>query len=107
MGKRHAPKTKVAERGSDWKIDGMIRMEELGRKEVQLSDWMKRPAYAGTKLEQKTIYHEQVCKSCGYYYKTADMPKEDCMFPWFEPQDHDIAAYDYLPCKEGLTYEEE
>lgn len=107
MGKRRIPKTPIAERMSDLRIDGMLYMQEQGRKEIHLSKAMKRPAYAHTSMEQKTIFKASMCEPCGYYREPDVGKDKDCCFPWFDPKDYDMAAYDYLPCKEGLTYEED
>ncbi len=101
-----APKTALASHIYDHTIENMIYMQEQGRKEIRLSKAMTRPAYAYTKIEQKRVIEPPMCEGCGYYIQAVDMPKPDCTFPWFDPQDYDLAAYDYLPCKEGLTYEE-
>lgn len=106
MGKRHAPKVKGKPFDVNKSIDYMLRTEEKGKKKVSLSKAMTRPAYAYTKAEQKQIYKTPVCETCGYYREPDISSKKDCCFPWLEPEDYDLAAYDYLPCKEGLTYEE-
>lgn len=107
MGKRKIPKTPIAERMSDLRIDGMLYMQEQGKKEILLSKAMKRPAYAYTKAQQRQVIKSFICEGCGYYYQAENMPKADCTFPRDNPEDYDLAAYDYLPCKEGLTYEED
>ena len=106
MGKRHMPKSSIAERSNDFAIDGMIYMQEQGRKDIKLSKAMTRPAYAYTRAEQKQIFQTPLCEPCGYFREN-EQNKLECQFPWFEPQDYDLAAYDYLPCKEGLTYEKD
>lgn len=105
MGKNHMPKTSIAERNIDKSIDNLIYMQEQGRKEIKLTKAMTRPAYAYTKAQQRQVIKPPMCEGFGYYYQAEDMPKPDCTFPWFDPEDYDLAAYDYLPCKEGLTYE--
>lgn len=107
MGKRHMSKSSIAERSNDFAIDGMIYMQEQGRKDIKLSKAMTRPAYAYTKAQQRQVIKPPMCEGCGYYYQAEEMPKPDCTFPWFNPEDYDLAAYDYLPCKEGLTYEKD
>lgn len=107
MGKRHMPKSSLAERSNDFGIDGMLYMQEQGRKEIKLTKAMTRPAYAYTKAEQKNIFKRPICESCGYYMEPDVGKDKDCTFPWADPEDYDLAAYDYLPCKEGLTYEED
>ena len=83
-------------------FDRLISDSEHGRLPRNLSKAMTRPAYAYTSAEQKKIFKQSVCVGCGYFYKTEEMPREDCMFPWFDPEDYDVAAYEYLPCKEGI-----
>lgn len=46
-----------------------------------------------------------MCEPCGYY-KENELNKLECQFPWFDPEDYDLAAYDYLPCKE-VDHEED
>lgn len=99
------PKSSLASQMYDHMIENMIYLEEQGRKEIKLTKTMTRPAYAHTSLEQKQIFQTPLCESCGYFREN-EQNKLECQFPWFEPQDYDLAAYDYLPCKEGLTYEE-
>lgn len=107
MGGRHMPKTSIASRHFDTSIDNMIYLQEQGIKKVKLSKAMTRPAYQYTKAEQKTIHQTPTCESCGYYREPDEGKDKDCTFPWFEPEDYDLAAFDYLPCKEGLTNEME
>lgn len=84
-------------------FDKLISDSEHGKLPRNLTRAMTRPAYAYTSAQQKLIFKQSACLSCGYYYKTEDMPKEECMFPWYDPQDYDMAAYDYLPCRgEGI-----
>ena len=101
-----APKTALASHIYDHTNENMIYMQEQGRKEVRLSKAMTRPAYAYTRAEQKQIFHTPLCESCGYY-RDNEQNKLECQFPWFEPQDYDLAAYDYLPCKEVGYLEED
>lgn len=100
-----APKTALANQMYDHKIENMIYLQEQGRMQIKLSRAMTRPAYAYTRLEQKRIFQTPLCEPCGYYREN-EQNKLECQFPWAEPEDYDLAAYDYLPCKEGLTYEE-
>lgn len=100
-----APKTALASHIYDHTIENMIYMQEQGRKEARLSKAMTRPAYAYTRAEQKKIFQTPLCEPCGYYREN-EHNKFECQFPWFEPQDYDLAAYDYLPCKE-VDYIEE
>lgn len=106
MGKRHMPRSSIAERSNDFAIDGMIYLEEQGRKEISLSKAMTRPAYAYTRVEQKRIFQKPLCEPCGYYREN-EQNKLECQFPWDDPQDYDLAAYDYLPCKEVDYIEED
>ena len=101
MGKRHAPKAKAQERLSDFGIDGMIYMQENGRKAVHLSSFMMRPAYAYTKAEQRTIRKSSICEPCGYYGESEIDHNMECQYPWDDPQDYDLAVQEYLPCKEA------
>lgn len=103
MGKGHPPKTKTKLIADDYGIEGLIYKQENHGRPINLSKAMTRPAYAYTSAQQKLIFKQSACLSCGYYYKTEEMPKEECIFPWDDPQDYDMAAYDYLPCKgEGI-----
>lgn len=102
----HMPKSSLASRMYDHKIENMIYLEEQGTKERKLTKAMTRPAYAYTRAEQKQIFQTPLCEPCGYFREN-EQNKLECQFPWLDPQDYDLAAYDYLPCKEGLTYEED
>lgn len=106
MGKRHMPRSSIAERNFDKAIDNLIYMQEQGRKEIHLSKAMTRPAYAYTSTAQKQIFQKPICEPCGYYREN-EQNKLECQFPWDEPQDYDLAAYDYLPCKEVGYLEED
>lgn len=86
-------------------FDKLVNDAEQGRLTRHMSAFMTRPAYAYTKAEQKQIYKTPVCETCGYYREPDILCKKECCFPWFDPEDYDIAAYDYLPCKEA-DYEE-
>ena len=101
MGGRHAPKSKGKPFGVNYAIDNMLVAEERGKKQVKLSKAMTRPAYAYTKAEQKQIYKTPVCEACGYFKEPDIGAKKDCCFPWLDPEDYDLAAFDYLPCKEA------
>ena len=87
-------------------MDKLIRDQEHGRLGNKLSKFMTRPAYAYTSLEQRNIYARPMCEPCGYYREN-ELNKLECQFPWADPEEYDMAAYDYLPCKEGLTYEDD
>lgn len=82
-------------------FDKLLNDADHGRLPRHLSKFMTRPAYAYTSAQQKTIFRQSTCDSCSYYYKAEEKPKEECTFPWDDPEDYDLAAYDYLPCKEG------
>lgn len=99
MEKRHIPKPKGGQ-DIDSGIAGMIYMEEQGKKERKLSSFFTRPAYAGTSLEQKEFKSGCKCEPCPYYREPGEGRKKDCQFPWLNPEEYDLAAYDYLPCKE-------
>lgn len=101
-----APKTALASHIYDHTIENMIYLQEQGRKEVRLSKAMTRPAYAYTRAEQKQIFQTPLCEACGYFREN-EQNKLECQFPWDEPQDYDLAAYDYLPCKEVGYLEED
>lgn len=88
-------------------FDKLVNDSANGRLKGPLSPFMTRPAYKFTKAEQKTIHQPSTCESCGYYREPDVGKDKDCTFPWFAPEDYDLAAFDYLPCKEGLTYEME
>ena len=87
-------------------VDKLLQDHEHGRLTDRLSNFMTRPAYAYTSMEQRQIFERPMCEPCGYYREN-EQNKLECQFPWFDPEDYDLAAYDYLPCKEGLTYEED
>lgn len=99
-----APKTTLANTMYDHRIENMIYLQEQGRLPMRLSRAMTRPAYAYTSMEQKRIYQCSVCDPCGYYREN-ELNKLECQFPWEEPEDYDMAAYDYLPCMEGAKDE--
>ena len=99
-----APKTALANQMYDHKIENMIYLQEQGRMQVKLSRAMTRPAYAYTSIQQKRIFPKNECDRCGYWKKT-EFWERVCTYPFENPSDYDLAAYDYLPCKEGLTYE--
>ena len=108
MGKRrHIPKTSPSVRNYDTSLDNMIYMQEQGRKQVRLTRAMTRPAYAYTRAEQRTIHEPLICDGCGYFMEPYEGKDKDCTFPWAEPEDYDLAAYDYLPCKEVGYLEED
>ena len=88
-------------------FDRLLHDANQGKLNKRLSAFMTRPAYAYTSMEQKRIYKQNPCNGCGYYYKTDNMPKLDCTFPWDDPKDYDKAVYDYLPCMEGKANEED
>ena len=107
MGKRHMPRSSIAERSNDFAIDGMIYMQEQGRKDIKLSKAMTRPAYAYTKIEQKRVIEPPICDACGYFIESDAGRPRDCTFPWEDPEDYDLATYDYLPCMEDIRNEED
>lgn len=87
-------------------FDKLLVDADRGKLEPKLSNFMTRPAYFGTSLEQKTIFSKNICNECSYYFEN-EMHKEDCQYPWSEPQEYDIEVHPYLPCiREGQNEEE-
>lgn len=78
-------------------FDRLLIDAKRGALGEKFSSFMTRPAYAHTSMEQKTIFPRNKCRQCGYYQEN-ELGKEECTFPWFDPQDYDIAVYDNLPC---------
>lgn len=78
-------------------FDKLLVDSDRGALGEKLSKFMTRPAYAHTSMEQETIFPQNKCRPCGYYLQN-EMGKEECQFPWLDPQDYDLAAYDNLPC---------
>lgn len=104
MGKRHPPKTKLI--ADDYGIEGLIYKQENHSRPINLSKAMTRPAYAGTSIEQKQIFHKSICEGCGYWSEPDPGRSKDCTFPWGHPMDADIAVAQYLPCKEEYYAED-
>lgn len=78
-------------------FDRLLVDAERGALGEKFSPFMTRPAYAHTSMEQKAIFPKNKCRDCGYYLKN-ELGKEECTFPWFDPQEHDYEVYPYLPC---------
>lgn len=106
MGKRHPPKTKTKLITDDYGIKGLIYKQENHGRPINLSKAMTRPAYAGTSIEQKQIFHKSICEGCGYWSEPDPGRPKDCTFPWGHPMDADIAVAQYLPCKEEYYAED-
>lgn len=87
-------------------FDKLVNDAEYGRLPRHMSAFMTRPAYAYTNLQQKRIFKQDPCERCGYFYKTEEMPKEDCTFPWLDPDEAAESVYPYLPCQEGKDEDE-
>ena len=87
-------------------FDNLIIDADRGALGEKFSRCMTRPAYAYTSMEQKAIFPKNTCRDCGYYLKN-ELGKEDCHFPWIDPQDYDLAAYDNLPCVLEVRDEED
>lgn len=81
-------------------FDRLLNDAEHGKLKKNLSSFFTRPAYKGTSMETRTVFKEDKCKGCSYFYKQCDMPEEKCMFPWWDPAEHDEAVLPYLPCQE-------
>lgn len=82
-------------------FDRLLHEAEHNRLSKNLSKAMTRPAYAYTSLEQKNVYQNAKCEPCVYFRKSDSGKKKECQFPWDDPEDYDLAVFDYLPCKEG------
>lgn len=88
-------------------FDHLMVDADRGALGEKLSPFMTRPAYSHTSLEQKKIFPENKCRKCGYYTENVYF-KEECSFPWMDPQECDLATQPYLPCVlEGSFYEED
>lgn len=87
-------------------FDQLLIDADRGALEEKLSPFMTRPAYAHTSMEQKKMFPENRCRLCGYYLEN-EFGKEECQFPWNDPQDHDLAAHPYLPCVKEADHEED
>lgn len=72
----------------------------------KLSPFMTRPAYAHTSMEQKRVFPENICNECAYYMEN-ELNKKVCHFPWFDPQEFDVAVHPYLPCVKEAEHEED
>ena len=73
---------------------------DRGRLSKNLSSFYTRPAYSGTKASVGGL-RDCICKKCPYYGTAESGLKKKCLFPWFDPKDHDVAVYEYLPCAKG------
>lgn len=79
-------------------MDRLLNDAAHGRITGKLSDFMTRPAYAYTSMQQKKIFPKSGCESCGYFCET-EFWKKICIYPFEDPDDYDKAAFEYLPCR--------
>lgn len=80
-------------------FDKLISDQNHDRLPRELSKAMTRPAYEHTTIEQKNIYNNRICSSCGYY-KMDVRGRKHCQFPWDAPGKYDKVLIEFLPCKE-------
>lgn len=97
---------KISEIKHDYNVsfERLLVDADRGALGEKFSSFMTRPAYAHTSMEQKAIFPKNKCRDCGYYLEN-ELGKEECTFPWFDPQDYDLAAYDNLPCGKEAHHE--
>lgn len=97
-------KNKLVHNFNSNELENILYAAEHGKLNHNLSPFFTRPAYSGTKASVGGV-GECICNECPYYGTTESGLNKKCLFPWFEPQDHDVAAYEYLPCakEDGLS----
>lgn len=78
-------------------MENLIRDSDFGKLSKNLSPFYTRPAYSGTKASVGGL-RDPICEKCPYYGTRESGLKKKCLFPWFNPKDHDVEVYEYLPC---------
>ena len=87
-------------------FDKLLVDADRGALGEKLSGFMTRPAYAHTSMQQKKIFPKNKCEKCGYWRET-EFWKKVCTYPFDDPEEHDEAIYEYLPCVKEARNEED
>ena len=94
-------KNKITHDYSDGTLEKIMRDVDSGRLKGKTNWFMDHPAYYKTSIEQKDPRKKSPCALCGYYKEPEPGRRKACRFPWDNPKDYDMAAFDFLPCREA------
>lgn len=95
-------KNKITHDFADGSFEKLMRDMDSGKVRKTKNWFADHPAYYGTSIQQKDPRKKNKCEDCPYYEEPEIGFKKVCQFPWFDPQDYDTAALEYLPCQEAM-----